>query len=163
MRWWPWGKEAREAKEAKAKEARDRKMLSEAEARLGITATDAAKKVQEIAAAYTRDNQQNSADLQSQLTQMLRGVPKNPSPSKSKYPWIAWHQTAPTSQRGPDPVALIEQLREDFEYHRKCWDMNEQAYNNQIAKLDERLIDQENLIHELQNEIDALKHGVVLD
>lgn len=60
-------------------------------------------------------------------------------------------------------MRAIKMLRDEFEHHRECWTMNEQAYNNQIAELKHTVAEQEERLSDMQNEIDALKAGVVLD
>jgi chromosome segregation ATPase len=151
MSWWPWGKKARERKALEAASAVDaekvRKALTEAKAQ------EAAQKIQEIAAAYI-----DPYKLQQEAVKKATHRARNTGRSLQG---IAWHQTAMTPIA--DPMAAIKLLRDEFEHHRECWTMNEQAYNKRIAELTEKLAEQETLIAEMQDEIEALKMGVALD
>lgn len=137
MSWWPWGKKARERKTA-------------LEAELEGQALETSQKIRDLAALYVKEAQfdpYKSTGRARNTGQSLQG--------------IAWHHTAMAPR--PDPMQAIKMLRDEFEHHRACWTTNEQAYNNQIAELKHTAAEQEECLSDMQNEIDALKAGVVLD
>jgi hypothetical protein len=166
--WWPWGKEARDRKEAVmlevAKANRDQFIIDAAQKKQQAIAAEAAQKLLALATDFTKRKKdvrklKEATDQQKEMRKLYESV--SVSAPTAGLSSIAWHQTAMTPT--PNAMAHIKVLRDEFEHHRQMWNMNEEAYNNRLAEMDELLAEQRALISDMQDEIDALKAGVVLD
>jgi len=162
MSWWPWGKKARERKSLE--EARETKHKAPDENPVGI-------------------DDETKAMAQRLIREMR--WPKGRQETAAQQLWkpnIALHQTGTwnSSTKTPDLVKTVQTLHDELLIQSKALADATTAFakrevehhdllklvheaGTQLLQVNTLLIEQDKTIGHLQNEIDALKAGVVLD